>query len=438
MNQPRSLFTYTSGSNSMKDQLQAFETKLRSEEVVNNFLLEKFRKAITMRYSEANLQANVTSVPKPVSAPSQSPSVDGNNNSLHNDKRLQELTAHSENAIAVVVFSCNRVSVAKCLNALLKYRPSKEKFPIIVSQDCNHARTAEVIQSYGDQIYHILQPDQSDIPVPPKEKKFKGYFKIARHYGWALNETFYKFKFQTAIIVEDDLEVAPDFFEYFLGTYPILLADPTLWCISAWNDNGKKNLIAVENPELLYRTDFFPGLGWMLTKSLWDELSPKWPHSYWDDWIRQPEQRKDRACIRPEVSRTKTFGMVGVSNGLFYEKHLKYIYLNNIYVPFTKKNLTYLIKDNYDVEYSKLVYSSTVVTYPELRARQIVHEGTVRIPYYTKDMFKHTARMLGLMDDFKSGVPRTSYRGIVSFVFENRRVFLAPQPNWKGYDLSWR
>lgn len=36
-------------------------------------------------------------------------------------------------------------------------------------------------------------------------------------------------------------------------------------------------------------------------------------NSYWDDWIRQPEQRKDRACIRPEVSRTKTFGMVGVS-----------------------------------------------------------------------------------------------------------------------------
>lgn len=81
-------------------------------------------------------------------------------------------------------------------------------------------------------------------------------------------------------VFSDDLEVAPDFFEYFLGTYPILLADPTLWCISAWNDNGKKNLIAVENPELLYRTDFFPGLGWMLTKSLWDELSPKWPHRY--------------------------------------------------------------------------------------------------------------------------------------------------------------
>jgi len=30
----------------------------------------------------------------------------------------------------------------------------------------------------------------------------------------------------------------------------------------------------------LYRSDFFPGLGWMLTKSIWDELSPKWPKAY--------------------------------------------------------------------------------------------------------------------------------------------------------------
>lgn len=30
----------------------------------------------------------------------------------------------------------------------------------------------------------------------------------------------------------------------------------------------------------LYRSDFFPGLGWMLSKSIWDELSPKWPKAY--------------------------------------------------------------------------------------------------------------------------------------------------------------
>lgn len=32
-----------------------------------------------------------------------------------------------------------------------------------------------------------------------------------------------------------------------------------------------------------------------------------------DDWIRAPTQRKHRVCIRPEISRTRTFGKVGVS-----------------------------------------------------------------------------------------------------------------------------
>lgn len=36
-------------------------------------------------------------------------------------------------------------------------------------------------------------------------------------------------------------------------------------------------------------------------------------YSFWDDWIRHPEQRKNRVCIRPEISRTRTFGKVGVS-----------------------------------------------------------------------------------------------------------------------------
>lgn len=74
----------------------------------------------------------------------------------------------------------------------------------------------------------IEHPDLSDIVVQPKDKKFKGYYKIARHYGWALNTVFDQ-GFEFVIIVEDDLNVAPDFFEYFMGTHTLLREDPTLW-----------------------------------------------------------------------------------------------------------------------------------------------------------------------------------------------------------------
>ena len=89
---------------------------------------------------------------------------------------------------------------------------------------------------------------------------------IFRHYGWALNQTFNVHDYDQVIIVEDDLEVSPDFYEYFSATLPILKSDKSLWCVSAWNDNGKQGLIDEKAPDRLYRTDFFPGLGWMITK----------------------------------------------------------------------------------------------------------------------------------------------------------------------------
>nr|XP_016930436.1 alpha-1,3-mannosyl-glycoprotein 2-beta-N-acetylglucosaminyltransferase [Drosophila suzukii] len=344
--------------------------------------------------------------------------------------------ANGEPVFPVLVFACNRVSVKKCIDNLVQYRPSVEQFPIIVSQDCGDEPTKEIILSYGNQVTLIEQPDLSDITVLPKEKKFKGYYKIARHYGWALNTTF-GVGFEFVIIVEDDLNVAPDFFEYFLGTHKLLKQDSSLWCVSAWNDNGKAAVVDAAQPELLYRTDFFPGLGWMLTKELWGELSVKWPKSFWDDWIRHPAQRKDRVCIRPEISRTRTFGKIGVSNGLFFDKYLKHIKLSEDFVQFTKINMSYLLKDNYDNTFLRRVYTYPIVTYDELRRNLIRIEGPVRIQYTTREQYKRTTKMLGLMDDFKSGVPRTAYHGIVSFYYNKRRVHLAPNANWKGYELSW-
>lgn len=345
---------------------------------------------------------------------------------------------NSKPVIPVLLFSCNRVTVSKALDLLINLRPSKDQFPIIVSQDCDHYETRVVIEGYGDQVVYIQQPDQSKPSLPAKEKKFLGYFKIARHYGWALNQVFMEMDFDQVIIVEDDLEISPDFYEYFTATLPLLRRDPSLWCVSAWNDNGKAGLINQTAPELLYRTDFFPGLGWMMTKDLWrEELMNKWAKSYWDDWMRLPEQRKGRSCIRPEISRTKTFGKIGVSNGLFYEKHLKYIVLNEKFVPFTVMDLSFLLKENYDKSYVGHVYSTPVVSVEDLKRGNVGSKREVRVTYFSSNDYKRAAKALGIMDDFKSGVPRLAYRGIVTFMRGNTRVFLAPNKNWAGYDPKW-
>ncbi|XP_030638228.1 alpha-1,3-mannosyl-glycoprotein 2-beta-N-acetylglucosaminyltransferase a [Chanos chanos] len=343
----------------------------------------------------------------------------------------------SQAVIPVLVIACNRVTVKRCLDKLIEYRPSAELFPIVVSQDCGHTDTANVISSYGDQVTHIKQPDLSDISVRPDHKKFQGYYKISRHYRWALNQIFHSFSYSSVIIVEDDLEVAPDFFEYFRALYPVLKSDPTLWCVSAWNDNGREGYVDPGKASVLYRTDFFPGLGWMLLKDLWDELEPKWPASFWDDWMRQPDQRKDRSCIRPEISRTLTFGRRGVSLGQFYDKYLRFIRLNSEYVPFTKLDLSYLEQTKYNDMFEKEVYGAPLVRAEELTGGKLTGPGPFRVQYSSPDSFKTLARNLGVMDDLKSGVPRAGYRGVVSFLSRGKRIFIAPPVGWTKYDPSW-
>ena len=43
------------------------------------------------------------------------------------------------------------------------------------------------------------------------------------------------------------MEVAPDFYSYFQATRPLLATDMKLWCVSAWNDNGKEVFIDTDD-----------------------------------------------------------------------------------------------------------------------------------------------------------------------------------------------
>ena len=62
------------------------------------------------------------------------------------------------------------------------------------------------------------------------------------------------------IILEEDLDVSLDFFSYFSQTEPLLESDPSVYCISAWNDQGYDH--SCHDPSLLYRVETMPGLGW--------------------------------------------------------------------------------------------------------------------------------------------------------------------------------
>lgn len=189
--------------------------------------------------------------------------------------------------------------------------------------------------------------------------------RVSQHYKASLTATFNLHPdADFAIVLEEDLDISIDFFSFLSQTIHLLLDDDSLYCISAWNDQGYEH--TAEDPSLLYRVESMPGLGWVLKKSLYkDELEPKWPTPEklwdWDMWMRMPEQRKGRECVIPDVSRSYHFGIIGLNmNGYFHEVYFKKHKFNTIpNVPM--KNVDGLKKDAYEIEIQNLLREAEVL-----------------------------------------------------------------------------
>ncbi|CAF4274398.1 unnamed protein product [Rotaria sp. Silwood2] len=339
--------------------------------------------------------------------------------------------------LPVVVFGCNRPHALQIhVEALLGIRKNPELHPIIVSLDCHDDATIQVAKNFGDKIQAIIElPDLGPIHVPSQFSHMSGYYKIARHYNYSINYVLNTLNYEAIIITEDDLEVSPDFLDYFQTLYPLLVYDKSLWCISAWNDNGIEKRIAREST-LLYRTDFFPGLGWLLKKTIWNEIKASWPAGFWDDWMRLPEQRRDRACIRPEISRTAISpdGKKGVSQGQHYDRYLRKIVKNNDPVDWKSIDISYLLKNRYDPAFQAQIDACPVISISDLGHLKSEMK-CAQLRYSNKKEFVAIADTLEIMNDLKSNVPRTAYRGVVQCRYGQTTIYVTPnQQSWKGYE----
>lgn len=351
-------------------------------------------------------------------------------------KGLQKLIDKDQTPVAaVVVMACNRADyLEKTINSILRYQSSvASKYPLFVSQDGSDSSVRSKALSYNQLTY--IQHLNFDPVHTENPGELIAYYKIARHYKWALDELFYRHNFSRVIILEDDMEIAPDFFDYFEAAAALLDNDKSIMAVSSWNDNGQRQF--VHDPNILYRSDFFPGLGWMLSKPTWNELSPKWPKAYWDDWLRLKENHKGRQFIRPEICRTYNFGEHGSSLGQFFKQYLEPIRLNDIQVDWKSMDLSYLTEDNYVRYFADLVRSARPVYGNDAVLKAYNIDGDVRIQYADEEDFRRIAQQFGIFQEWKDGIPRTSYKGVVSFRFQTpRRIFLVGPDSLKQLGIA--
>jgi len=313
----------------------------------------------------------------------------------------------------------------RAFDALLKYRTDTRKFPITASQDGEQYEVYSLLQDYvkkGQLARHLMYRGNLQYVVPKVKPNLQGYHKLARHYKWALDQMFEVVGYEQLIVLEEDLEIAPDFFSYFAAMLPILKGDSQLFCVSAWNDNGRAQVAS--NSSAVFRTDFFPGLGWMLLRPFWFEVRGGWMPAYWDDYIRRRDVRKGRHCIRPEVSRTYTFGEKGVSKGQYFKKFLAKTVLNSVSVNWSAMDLSYIASSgSFDQYLSQQVLQATRATMSDAVSK-LAPGGSLAVQYANATWVKHAKFFGELMEDDKDGIKRGTYRAVLPLTWRGSRLFL--------------
>ncbi|XP_039261813.2 protein O-linked-mannose beta-1,2-N-acetylglucosaminyltransferase 1-like [Styela clava] len=223
-------------------------------------------------------------------------------------------------SVPVAIIASNRPQyLYRMLRSLLSARGVNPDV-IIVFIDGHFEEPYEIARLFN---IRVIQ----HVPVGVKNAR------ISQHYKSSLSAMFTLFpQAEEIIILEEDLDVSPDFFSYFSQTMHLLNEDTSLYCISAWNDQAYDH--SSTDPSLLYRVETMPGLGWMLKRSLFvEELEPYWPSQEkrwdWDMWMRSDTMRKGRECGVPDVPRTFHFGSVGINmNSYFFEMYFEKHALN--------------------------------------------------------------------------------------------------------------
>lgn len=350
-------------------------------------------------------------------------------------------TSSNQGGIGIALITCKRpLNLQRAMTSLLQHRgttPAEmNKFPIVISQDGYEAQLTDLIQEkyvrtgLAYHLHHQYDENAMQIATRHGGKSSLIHVRIAQHLGFVMENMFDVFKFKQAIFLEEDLEVAPDFFSYFGSMLPTLQNDPKVYCVSAWNDNGYKELTSDERA--VYLTDFFPNLGYMIEGKLWHEVKDNWVTVYWDEFMRSEDVRKNRHCIRPEISRALMFEEKGTFSNKFFKEHLSRIALNSKPVDWASEDLSYLAStDTFEAKLTKWLREATLVTLDDVSRHS---NDKLRILYDDKKDFKRIATKFGLMHDKKDGVRRTAYRGVIPFSWQSNRIYLYTN-SWPGSDL---
>ncbi|XP_038054341.1 protein O-linked-mannose beta-1,2-N-acetylglucosaminyltransferase 1-like [Patiria miniata] len=245
---------------------------------------------------------------------------------------------------------------------------------------------------------------------------------------------------ENIILLEGYLEVTPDFLRYFSQTLHMLTKDPTILTVSAWNPNGFAATSGDEN--LVYRTDDFPGFGWIVRRSLWTDKLQNQKEccslSTWRGWSLG--DLVGGGSIIPDVSRVKRIQRQG---GFYEDKPFMSQYLlsrtSSSAGPLSEPTMVYKLEaTEYENEILRLITHSVplkpddinkCLTEGNLSLTFKAHAQKIYAVFYEQDsvddhtLLRRLCKCFGLF--VFEDVPLTNmHKGIIRFTHKGNHFLL--------------
>eukprot|EP01132_Coremiostelium_polycephalum_P011567 gene11567-14169_t len=173
----------------------------------------------------------------------------------------------------------------------------------------DHVDMKPFIEQYkGVHFQKVSKFQHVDGAIKSDEEK---QFYINAHYLEVFHYMFVEKKFEKVVFFEDDLVLSPDILDYFTYTSRLMNYDPSVFCISAWNDNAYKWNVDQTKTMLQLRFTFkreehFGGLGFLINQKSYEKISQVWKKESSEPWDRivQNSMQPGDECIYPTLPRS--------------------------------------------------------------------------------------------------------------------------------------
>lgn len=194
------------------------------------------------------------------------------------------------------------------------------------------------------------------------------YLRIHNHYNFIFYQLFEVYHHSHVFFVEDDLTLSPTSFDFINQVVGLLDYDPSLICVSLFNDNGFMLIVIFitrlaesYNPVALHRSSLFPNLALLFNRNgyerIWKGVTFSYSTSGWDHWLRSKAKELGYECVYPSLPRVYHHVYeVGTTTNKKMNNRISRIPFYKDTVNVDLGDLTYLLSSYYDVSFlAKLV-----------------------------------------------------------------------------------